>query len=315
MSFYKGKKVLVAGGTGLIGKQLVDMLIEKGSEVRVASLDNKSKANKESEFHKVDLTNYENCMDVCEDIDYVFNLLCKKGSPKVMQERPYSIMTPMLMFNTNLLEAAIKSGAERYLFSSTVGVYKPSELSHEDDVWETQPSVNDWFAGHTKRIGEAHIEAARKEFDWNGTSIVRPANTYGPFDNFNPDNSTVIPSLIKRALDGEDPFIAWGDGSPIRDFVYSKDIARGMLLTMEKGITQPVNLGSGVGCSIKEIVDLIINNLDYKPKIVWDTSKPSGDSKRLMDSSRAKDLLSWRPLVTLEEGIKKTMDWYVENKS
>jgi len=225
-------------------------------------------------------------------------------------------MTPMLLFNTNLLEAARKQGVERYLFSSTIGVYKPSELSSEDDVWETFPSRNDWFAGWTKRMGELQVEAARKEYGWENISIVRPANTYGPYDNFDTEAAAVIPSLIKRALglkEGE-IFEIWGDGSQIRDFVYSEDVARGMLLAMEKRITEPINLGSGEGCSIRQIVDVIMGNLDNQPEVFWDASKPSGDNIRLMDVSRAKRLLEWEPLVSLEEGVRKTMKWYVETK-
>jgi|TARA_Y100000310_G_scaffold325155_1_gene388203 GDP-L-fucose synthase len=313
--FYEGKNVLVAGGTGLIGIQLVDLLIKRGANVRIASLDDPSRAHSKAEFHESDLTYKDNCMMECRGMDYVFNLLCKKGSPKVMQENPYSIMTPMLMFNTNLLDAVKRIGVERYLFSSTVGVYNPSELSHEDEVWETFPSRNDWFAGWAKRIGELQVEAAMKEFDWNGASIVRPANTYGPYDNFDGEGA-IIPSNIKRAFElkeGE-PFVAWGDGSPIRDFAYSEDIARGMLLAMEKGVDVPVNLGSGKGYSIKEAVQEIVGNMENPPEVKWDTSQPGGDNRRLMDSSRAKDLLGWEPQVSLEEGIRRTMDWYKENR-
>jgi GDP-L-fucose synthase len=184
---------------------------------------------------------------------------------------------------------------------------------YEDDVWKTFPSVNDKFAGWAKRMGELQAEAYRIEYDWNDISIVRPANVYGTYDNFDPENAMVIPSLIKRALDGEDPLVVWGDGSAIRDFIHARDVASGMLLVMEKEENRPVNIGSGIGCSIKEIVDVIISNMKNKPKVVWDTSKPSGDKKRLMDITRAKSI-GFKLVVSIEKGIKEVMEWYQENK-
>jgi len=124
----------------------------------------------------------------------------------------------------------------------------------------------------------------------------------------------VIPALIKRALGGENPLIVWGDGSQIRDFIHARDVAQGMLLALEKNIKKPINLGSGVGTSIKEIVEIITNNMKEKPKVVWDTSKPSGDKKRVMDVSRAKDI-GFYPAISIEEGIQEVMNWYQKNKN
>ena len=315
-NFYKNKKVLVTGGTGLIGKPLVDMLIGKGAKVRVVSLDDASRAHPEAEFKRLDLTKYDNCLEACKDNDYVFHLAGIKGSPKMTQEKPASFFVPTILFNTNMMEAASQTGVKRYLFTSTVGVYSPTEIFHEDDVWKTFPSENDKFAGWAKRMGELQAQAYAIEDNWDKIAIVRPANVYGPYDNFDPENAMVIPSLIKRGLDGENPFSVWGDGSPIRDFIYSEDVARGMLRALEfcPGAEKPINLGSGTGHSIKNLVKMITNNLNPKPKIVWDTSKPSGDKKRLMDISRAKSLIGWEPKVSLDEGIEKTIDWYQKNK-
>ena len=162
-------------------------------------------------------------------------------------------------------------------------------------------------------MGELQTESYRIEYGWDDIYIVRPANVYGPYDNFDPQNAMVIPSLIKRALDGETPLTVWGDGSSIRDFIHAKDVARGMLIVFEKGFTQPVNLGSGTGVTIKEIVEIIVNNIPTKPEVVWDTSKPSGDKKRLLDISRAKSI-GFEPKISLEEGIKEVMEWYQQNK-
>jgi len=313
MSFYKNKKVLVTGGTGLIGIPLVKMLIERGAKVKIASLDDPSRAHPEAEFKQVNLMRFENCMEVCEGMDFVFHLAGIKGSPAMTMKKPASFFVPIISFNTNMMEAARQCNVESYLYTSTVGVYSPAEVFYEDDVWKTFPSKNDKFAGWAKRMGELQAEAYKIEYGWDKIAIVRPANVYGPYDNFNPNNAMVIPSLIKRTLDGENPLTVWGDGSPIRDFIHAKDVARGMLLALEKGTGQPVNLGSGIGVSIKKIVEIIVNNMKIKPKVFWDTSKPSGDKKRLMDISRAK-AIGFQPIISIKDGIKEVMDWYQKNR-
>ena len=205
-----------------------------------------------------------------------------------------------------MMEAARRQGVARFLYTSTVGVYAPAEVFKEDDVWKTFPSENDRFAGWAKRMGELQAESYKIEYGWDKISIVRPANTYGPFDNFDPNTAMVIPSLINRALSGENPLAVWGDGSPIRDFIYSKDVAAGMILAVEKGVNVPVNLGSGRGVTIKEIAEVIAKNVPGGPiKIIWDKSKPNGDAKRLMDTKRAKKLLGFNPKYSLEKGIRE----------
>jgi len=313
MDIYKDKKVLVTGGTGLIGIPLVEILIKKGAKVRIVSLDDPSRAHPQAEFIRADLTRFENCLKACKEMDYVFHLAGIKGSPAMTSEKPASFFVPTILFNTNMMEAARQCGVKRYLFTSTIGVYSPAEIFYEDDVWKTFPSENDKFAGWAKRMGELQAEAYKIEYGWKDIVIVRPANVYGPYDNFDPANAMVIPSLIKRAIDGENPLMVWGDGTPIRDFIFAKDVARGMLIALERCPGYPLNLGSGRGYSIKEVVEIIINNLERKPKIIWDTSKPSGDKKRLMDISKAR-ALGWKPEILLESGIKEVMDWYKRNK-
>src|SRR3989338_1033351 len=257
---------------------------------------------------------FENCMKVCEGVDFVFHLAGIKGSPAMTSKKPASFFVPTITFNTNMMEAARQSGAGKYLFTSTIGFYSPSEVFYEDDVWKTFPSENDKFAGWAKRMGELQAEAYKIEYGWDKIAIVRPANVYGPYDNFDPANAMVIPSLIKRALDGENPFVVWGDGSAVRDFIHARDVARGMMLALEKGLGQPINLGSGEGVSIKKLVEIVVSNMKTKPEVVWDTSKPAGDKKRLMDITRAKTLLGFEPAVSIEDGIKEVMEWYEGNK-
>lgn len=310
---FKGKRVLVTGGTGLIGRPLVRMLLELGAKVRVASLDDPSIAAPETEYHRVDLTDFNNCQKVCEGMDYVFHLAGIKGSPGIVIKKAATIFVSFLRFNTNMMEAARICGVQRYLFTSTIGVYAPAEVFYEDDVWKTFPSKNDWFGGWAKRMGELQAEAYKVEYGRDFAAIVRPANVYGPYDNFDPVNAMVIPSLIKRALDGENPLVVWGDGSSIRDFIHAKDAARGMLLAIDKGLGQAINLGSGAGVSIKRIVDIIISNMNNKPQVIWDTSKPSGDKKRVMDVSRA-EKIGFKCEISIEQGIKEVMQWYSKNK-
>jgi len=309
---FRGKNVLVTGGTGMIGRYVVERLIGHGANVRIASLDSPCRAHPEADFRRGDLTNPEQCLGVCEGIDFVFHLAGIKGSPLMAAQKPASFFVPTIQFNTNMMEAARQSGVRRYLYTSSVGVYAQAEMLREDDVWRTFPSENDRFAGWAKRMGELQAEAYRVEYGWDGVSIVRPANVYGRYDNFDPANAMVVPSLIRRAVEGEDPLVVWGDGSPVRDFIHADDVARGMLLVMEKGFAQPVNIGSGVGVSVRRVVEIIVSNLKRKPRIVWDSSMPAGDRIRLMDISRARSL-GFEPQIPIEAGICDTIDWYQRN--
>lgn len=297
----------------MIGIPLVEMLVERGAKVRIISLDDPSRAHEYAEFKRVNLMDFGKCLEICKGMDYVFHLAGIKGSTEVAVSKPASFFVPTISMNTNMMEASRRQGVERYLYTSTIGVYAPAEILHEDNVWKTFPSENDRFAGWAKRMGELQAEAYRVEYGWKGISIVRPANVYGLQDNFGP-GAMVIPSLIKRAVDGETPLVIWGDGSQVRDFIHARDVARGMLLIMEQGIQEPVNLGSGKGISIKELVGIIVSNLEDKPEIIWDTSKPSGDRKRVMDISRA-EFIRFKPTISLEEGIKETMAWYKVNRN
>ncbi|HEX4046063.1 MAG TPA: NAD-dependent epimerase/dehydratase family protein [Gammaproteobacteria bacterium] len=313
MSFYNNKNVLVTGGTGLIGQPLVNMLLQQGAKVTVVSLDDPSRAPQGVSFKRADLREFSNCLEICKDQEIVFQLAGVKGSPAMTAKRPASFFVPTITFSINMMEAARRVGVERYLFTSSVGVYSPAEVFYEDDVWKTFPSPNDRFAGWAKRMGELQAEAYKIEYNWDKISIVRPANVYGPYDNFDPQNAMVIPSLIKRAMDGESPLTVWGDGSPIRDFIHAKDVARGMMLTVEKGINEPINLGSGTGVTIKQIAEIVAANVpNSSVELAWDVTKPAGDAKRLMDMTRANSY-GFVPEVSIEAGIKETIAWYANN--
>jgi GDP-L-fucose synthase len=310
---FKNRKVLVTGGTGLIGKPLVEMLLERGAKVRIVSLDSPSRGNPQAEFMQFDLRYFDQCLKACDGVDFVFNLVGIKGSPAMTAKQPASFFVPTLQFSINMMEAARRQGVQKYLFTSSVGVYEPAEVFYEDSVWKTFPSPNDRFAGWAKRMGELQAEAYRIEHQWDDIYIVRPANVYGAWDNFDPRNAMVIPSLIKRAVDGENPMTVWGDGSAIRDFIHAKDCARGMIKVFEKGIKEPVNLASGTGVSIREIVEVLVKLINPSPEVLWDTSKPSGDHKRVLDTIRAESY-GIKSEISLEEGILDTLEWYQANK-
>ncbi len=312
---FKGKKVLVAGGTGLIGIPLVKMLIEEeGANVRVASLDDPSRAHPDTAFCFLDLTDFENCKKACRGMDYVFNLLCAKGSPTAMKKYPATFFDVNLLLDVNMLRAAYQEGVGGYLLASSLAVYPPASVFKEDDAFRGVPSENDRFAADAKRAGERQAEAYRLQYNWNRISIVRPTNTYGPYDNFNPENAMVIPSLIRKALDYENAFTVAGNGSEVRDFLYSDDVAHGMLLVAKLEETRPVNLGSGTGVSIRTLVETILKCVDPpREAVVWSASHSAGDSIRVMDVERARSI-GFTPIVSFQEGIRETVEWHRLNK-
>ena len=310
---FENKKVLVTGGSGMIGRSLVNQLLLKGAKVFIADL-TKSTDLPEGVIHiKTDLREFNNCLDICEGMNYVFHLAGVKGSPKMCKEQPVDFMVPMLQFNTNMIEAAYRANVDWFLYTSSVGVYAPAQIFKEDSVWETFPSPNDRYPGWAKRIGELQIETYKIQHGFDRFSIVRPANVYGPYDNFNPENAMVVPSLIRKANENN-VLEVMGDGSAIRDFIYCDDVARGMMTAVEKQITEPINLGSGLGRSIRELVQLVTNNSTKENLISWSNlTGIKGDDIRLFDTTRAESY-GIKPLVSLEEGIKLTTDWYLKNK-
>jgi len=313
---YNGKRVLITGGTGMIGMSLVNKLIDKKANVYVVSLDSiVNELPKKATFIKMDLTEFHNCLTACDGIDYVFHLAGIKGSPKMCKEQPASFMVPTIMFNTNMIEAARRKDVKRFLYTSSVGVYAPAALMSEGEVWKTFPSENDKFAGWAKRMGELQIEAYKIQYGTDMFRIVRPTSIYGPFDNFDPANAMVIPSIVSRVAAGENPLKVWGDGTQMRDFMFADDCADGILKIFESNETQPVNLGYGPpGNSIKEVVELIVKYSKNKPEIMWDTSKVSGDKIRVLDVSLAQTI-GFKATTSLEEGIKKTIKWFETHKT
>ena len=315
----KGKKVLITGANGLVGNYMVQKCIDKGAFVTAVDIrqpDNQiEKYQKENyQFINADLREFKTCKRVVEDQDIIFHIAGVKGSPKRAAEQPADYFVPMLQFNTNMMEAARLADVEWYVYTSTVGVYQPAEVFYEDDVWKTFPSEKDKYAGWAKRLGELQAEVYSVSYDWNKSSIVRPANIYGRHDNFTSE-STVIASLIKRLFgEKEHPLICWGDGSPIRDFIYAGDVADGIIKAYEQKLTQPINLGSGTGVTIRQLAETLVDIYEEmygkKVGIEWDSTKPNGDAKRLMSTERAESVGIFQQ-VSLRDGLKETIDYYL----
>ncbi len=318
MQAYSRKRVLVTGGTGTIGSALVRRLLEAGATVNVVSLDSAERAAAVlpdvSIFWRGDLRDYETCLKAASGQDYVIHLMAVKGNTQIGVSRAASAYVPFLLCNTNMMEAAFRSGVQRYLFVGSIGEYPALDVRHEDDVWNGPPQANDRFMGIAKRAGEIQAEAYLCEHGWDAVRIVRLSNVYGPYDDFDPRTAHVIPSLIRRMIDGEDPITVAGDGSAIRDFIYLEDVVEGMLLALANApACVPVNLGSGRGHSIREVAETIAELVPRRPRIRWDPVRPTGDRMRVLAVERASKLLGFEARTTLREGLKRTIEWYVGN--
>ena len=295
----------------MVGKHLVDMCLEKGYFVKGTDIRYDERYSEEKywgenfDFQHGNLNNYQRCLELVDDVDVVFQVAGVKGSPKRAAEQPNDYFTPMLQMNTNMAEAARIGAVEWYVYTSTIGVYQPAEVFKEDDVWKTFPSENDKYAGWVKRLGELQLDCFETHYGLKNYSIVRPANIYGEYDNFG-EESTVIASLVKKGCNDK-LLSVWGDGTPIRDFIHAEDVARGILMSYENKITEPINLGSGDGVRIKDIASIVATH--YGKEIEYDMTKPNGDNKRLMDMTRANSY-GFHPQVDLETGIKRVIKYY-----
>jgi GDP-L-fucose synthase len=300
---------LVTGGTGLIGRQVVRRLVDAGGIVVTVSLD-KIELPGVSEHIVGDLTDFSLCRDITKDVDQVFHLAGIKGSLEVTKSHPASFLVPMLQFNTNILEAAARNKVPRLVYTSSIGAYASAEVFKEDEGHSGEPM--DTYPGWAKRMAEIQIQAYKEEFglDW---AVVRPCNVYGPGDNFDPANAMVIPSLLMKIRRGDKPVVVWGDGTAVRDFAFSEDVADGILQAAAIGTKGSfVNLGSGHGYSVRELVQTLQDFIEFD--VEFDSSLPAGFPRRVMDISRARDWLGYSPQTSLREGLEKTWNWFIQNE-
>lgn len=310
----KGSSCLVTGGTGMIGREVVRLLKLIGAKVTSVSLDN-LRIQKNIRYVKGDLTDFNFCKKICKKQDYLFHIAGIKGSIIVTKKKPATFFVPLLMMNTNILEAARLNKVKNVVYTSSIGAYHSAKIFKEKNIkFGTEPM--DEFPGWAKRMAELQIIAYKKQYRLQKLSIVRPSNVYGPGDNFDQKNSMVIPSLISKIVEqkiNKKKIKIWGDGSAKRDFIFSTDCSIGIINACIYGFNcGPINLGSGKALKISKLISNLneINNFQY----MYDNSKPAGYPVRVMDIDLAKKKLGFKNYFSLKKGLEITFNWYVKNQ-
>lgn len=316
--FWKNKKVLVTGGAGFIGSHLVEKLVEKGSSVTVldnlqnGNLKNLKNIKNDINFVKGDCRDRETVERACRKKDIVMNLAARVGGIEYNRTHQATMLEDNLLIGAIVLEGAKKAMVERFLVVSSACVY-PRNCSiptPESEGFLDEPEPTNGGYGWAKRMSEKLGIYYQEEFGMS-IGIVRPYNCYGPRDHFDPDISHVIPALIKRVIDGENPVIVWGSGKQTRAFLYVEDLAEGMMLVIERyTAADPINLGTNDEISIRELTEKILKISGSKSKIKLDKTKPDGSPRRNSDNSKARKNLGFVPKTKLDEGLRKTIEWY-----
>jgi len=312
--FYKNKNILITGGDGFIGSHLTEFLIKAGARVTVAGRKSKPKNLQTKNGHhyiKTNLTELRECKKLVKDFDIVFQLAGMAGSIEYSAANIGTLFTKNSMINLNMLEAAKESSVKFYQYLSSGGIY-PSKKTRlkEDEGFQNNPVSSHFGYGWAKRVGELQCKMFSDEFGMK-ISVIRPDNTYGPRDNFDPNQSRVVPSLIYKTFELNKDIQVWGSGNQKRTFVYVKDLIRGMLLGLEKfPKPDPINISSGVEISIKELVKMIIKISNRKINVSFDKSKPESSYRRSMDIAKAAKILKYYPKWSMEEGLEETIEWY-----
>lgn len=311
---FEGKNVLVTGGSGFVGANLVQRLVDLGANVR-ATLHAKDAVIQDGriEYVPCDLVNSEDCAKVCEGMDYAFLFAAVTSGAAVMEKTPLVHLTPNLIMNARMLEAACAAGVTKVLFPSSNTVYPVS-----DQPMKEGDCVNEFFEKYfivawMKRFSELICEMyGTKIKNPMQAVVVRPANIYGPLDDFEWETSHVLPAMIRRVVERHDPIQVWGDGSDIKDFIYVDDFVEGVLLAIEKieGF-DIVNIASGQEYRLRDLLKLIIETDGFdNAKVEFDTTKPTMIPKRLIDPSKAKSILDFEAKTPIDVGLKKTIQWY-----
>lgn len=308
--FYDGKTVLITGGTGFVGMHIVKELLKQNANI-VVPIHHRPSMIDDNRISTInaDLTRQEDCLKVSKDVDYIFHAAGDVASAGVVTENLMRAITTNLIITSQMLQAAWEENVDRMLiFSSSTGYPVTNYPIKEEEMWNgpTHPTYfgYGWMRRYLERIGEFVAFTSNVKI-----SIVRPTAIYGRWDN----SGHVIPSLIKRAIKKENPFIVWGTGEEIRDFLHVSDLARGCLLMLEKCANcDPVNIGYGKSVTIKEIVNIILKVTNHKDAdIIFDSSKPGTIPIRIVDTTKAKRLLNFEPEIILEDGLKDIVDWYI----
>ena len=304
------KNVLVTGGSGFLGSNVVKLLRKK-----------KAKSIIIPSSKQYDLTKISNCKRIVKDVDIVFHIAGRVGGIGLNQQMPAELFYDNLLMGTQLIDEANKANVEKLIIIGTICSYPkfaPIPFS-EESIWDGYPEETNAPYGLAKKMLMVQSQVYRQEYNFKSIVVI-PTNLYGPNDNFDPSSSHVIPAIILKihnAIKKKSNIVTvWGDGSPTRDFLYVEDAARGIISAAERyDEMKPVNLGSGQEVSIKDLVNIIAELMHYKGSIEWDTSKPNGQPRRCVDIKRATEKLGFRPLVPLQEGLKRTIGWFNSNFS
>lgn len=300
------KNILVTGGSGFIGKAVVENLI------RVRNVDARQIVVPNSKTD--DLRAYANCLRLMRDqkIDVVIHLATKIGGVGYSSKFPATQYYNNILIDLQVVEAAKEAGAQKVVMTSSACAY-PRETTYpmvEEEVWNGLPQETNLAYGIGKRIQLVQADAYRKQYGMNIVTLL-PNNAYGPWDNFHPDYSHVIPSLIRKCFSGESTLVVWGDGTPTRDFVYVKDFAEAVIRAAERlESPEPVNIGSGIETRIADLVKRIVDLTGYRGDIVYDHSKPNGQPRRSVNIDKSRALMGFEPTYDLDTGLRETVEWY-----
>jgi GDP-L-fucose synthase len=310
-TFWNGRRVMVTGGSGFVGKNVVRKLHEHGAIVHTADID-------PSATLSVDLRRPDDIRRALAEArpQMVIHLAARVGGIGANQAHPGEFFYDNLMMGAPLLHESWAAGVEKFVALGTICCYpKHTPVPfREEHLWDGYPEETNAPYGLAKKMLLVQSQAYRQQYGFNSIFLM-PVNLYGPGDNFDPDSSHVIPALIKKCVEAKatgSDLVVWGDGSPTREFLYVEDAADGILLAAERyNGSDPVNVGSAFEISIKELAETIARLTGFAGKLVWDTTKPNGQPRRKLDTSRAKERFGFESTVQFEEGLQRTIDWYM----
>jgi GDP-L-fucose synthase len=308
MSYWKGKKILLTGGAGFLGAHVVENLVEKRSVPKSQIAIPRSR--------DCDLRKWENCKNIMKEVDIAINLAAQVGGIGFNQKNPGTLFYDNIMMGAQLIEAARLESVGKFVQVGTVcsyPKYTPTPF-REEYLWNGYPEETNAPYGIAKKALLVMAQSYRQQYGMNIIYLI-PVNLYGPKDNFDLESSHVIPALIRKfseaVKEGKKEVIVWGTGKASREFLYVEDAAEGILAAAEKyDKPDPVNLGIGEEITIKQLVNTISKLTGFTGKIVWDTSKPDGQPRRCLDTTKAKKEFEFEAKTALVDGLKKTIEWY-----
>lgn len=301
------KQILVTGGTGFLGRQVIDQLVKAGADAQKIAV---------TRSRDCDLRIMENCKRAADQQDLIIHLAAHVGGIGLNQLKPAELFYDNLMMGAQLIHAAYQTGVEKFVCVGTICAYPkftPVPFK-EDDLWNGYPEETNAPYGIAKKALLVQLQSYRQQYGFNGIYLL-PVNLYGPEDNFDPKSSHVIPALIRKVHEaqerGDKTLPVWGDGSPTREFLYSTDAARGIVMaTQNYNDSEPVNLGTNYEIPIRELIELICELMEFQGEIVWETDKPNGQPRRCLDTERAKNAFGFTAQTEFKEGLKNTIEWY-----